>query len=418
MASSITITQGLTDAVFGFFNYVLAAHSPSIIQFEVDPDGKTIEKVEVIVSVDNPATVANTFEITGIENSSNNFEFRFDFMDLFKIIATANIVDNWNLGSPFYDLDIEELTHHAYYKILVTYTDTSTDTFDETDTGQRRPYMLLNAVRQTNSYLGSNLGEYLPFASTVQPILSPRPPYNALSSALLLLTRPVNLTIFKGYPLCIGFLSVQSSTSQDYTITESNTSDTLVLSSVPHLNYKKRLIRASLSLGGSFTLDLGLGRNTLTISNDLNDSVCVINAEIVDKTVIYVKWLNSLGYWSYWGFSCQGSVSTEIETESRINELIQNFATSTSNFRVTSKSKKKTLTIFDNHLNEEKLNFIEEMAESLHVYLYKAPKNTAYNKSYWQRVDVDKYKEKRKAYQKSFAVEIELTLPNQYTQSV
>lgn len=413
MASSVEITQDIASGSRS--SSILCAHNPNILKFKVDTDGKTIEEVKLqVVWYNVPANIIQPFYLYGIETGVNEFTYRFDFMELFKIIATDNISDDEDLLNPIKIIPAEQntLTHLIDYTITVKYTDTSEDEiYPEYAPMLKKKYLITNGVKQIPVISGAFRKLLEAFNS---PVWCPCPDYSDADYV----EEPfvTEMTFFKGYPFTIGFNLLASGSPQNIIVKDLTTLLQIQLTGIVY-DDKDQLYRVLLGWGTGQALNFNDGLTTVEITSSITAYKKQISLNVVDKPVIYVKWLNSYGYWSYWGFNCAGLSTSDTKTDLIVNKTLDSFFSATGNYNVISKTKVSTLTVFDQHLTLKQKNFIEQIADSLNVYVWTKPQGTEFNAAYWKRVNVDKYKSSTKGTTVSHSVEIELTNPIQYSQT-
>jgi len=143
--------------------------------------------------------------------------------------------------------------------------------------------------------------------------------------------------------------------------------------------------------------------------------------EIIDQCGMYVKWINRNGGWSYWLFN---EKNRQTQTTKSLGTIIQNsgvlsYDGDEVSIGYTSEDK---LQLTSQDLELWELDHIIDLATSPSVYLYMAPKGTAYGPEIptnWLKIpSITNFKYTRKSEQVKYTIGFELDLPRTFTQTL
>lgn len=124
------------------------------------------------------------------------------------------------------------------------------------------------------------------------------------------------------------------------------------------------------------------GRTNISIEDDIS-FISGVNDIFLDSTFnvrlekitefcpngVYIKWINSLGGWSYWLFS-KGETSTKTDSRGALFNDVNNLEDTLSPFVSLGKDKNKSIKVREKRVNEQYKILLEDLLDSAKVYLF------------------------------------------------
>lgn len=147
------------------------------------------------------------------------------------------------------------------------------------------------------------------------------------------------------------------------------TNNTNLLDATYQLNEVSRLVFSDGRTDATIEDDIVLlqGVNDLDFDNEFNIRL----EKITDfcPNGVYIKWINSLGGWSYWLFS-KGETSTKTDSRGALFNDVNNLEDTLSPFVSLGKDKNKSIKVREKRVSEKYKLILEDLLDSAKVYLF------------------------------------------------
>lgn len=385
-------------------NYkAIAAHVPNPFSQSILPGGPDFEGVEIrIQNLSAAGTPVYSFPV--VQGASG--EYALDLRQAFKVIALNDLADDMpDAFASYVDKALGKLLRVSYYA-LYTGGDVLEATWD---------FWVLNASRPIAIDSGSVLVPYDPHTRDWAALI-PDPLYldenDGDAEALA-----TELTVFKGYPIDFAILIPTAAGGGTLEIDDGTATYSLSYTAASTDIVIRVPINTTTANNPNLNMDVGTKTWQVLFDGVAGGRFSTIKAEIVDKCgAVYLKWLNSLGTWSYWLFDNGYAITQSGKTVETYNEFIPVLAGAQARASVLAKESSYSLETVCYNVTEAKAMMIAELLHSPRVEMYKNDSLSRYiGTANWRTVDVPKFKQIPSATRtKRYEIRIEIDLPEPY----